>query len=95
MSTSSEEFVSCSSSDSHGSDSNSPTSVHPPISHLSSNDQLKKHDSSGTFKNSISLDGFQPLKKCPTLITLEELNSSDYEIWTLTVPGSVSSILIE
>lgn len=88
---SSEEFLSCSSSDSHGSDSNSPTNVHAPLSHLSSSNQLKKHDLE-TFKNSISLDGFQPLKKCPTLLTLEELNSSDYEIWTFTVPGTVNSI---
>ena len=42
------------------------------------------------FINEIEMNlEFQPLKKCQPLLTVEELESSDNEVWMITLPSSV------
>lgn len=56
-----------------------------------SNSSNQPEENIGSFKNSITLNpGFQPLRMCASLLSAEEFNSSDYDIWTVTLPGTVN-----
>lgn len=46
--------------------------------------------SSDNFRNDLTINsGLDPIKKCPTLITAEELIKSDLEVWTVQLPSTV------
>ncbi len=56
--------------------------------------KVKKSKSSknnGTFKSEVEIENdMSLLKKCPTLLTVEELTSSDYDAWIVSTPDRVS-----
>lgn len=85
-----------SSSDDESSSSDEPTVKEEPESSEDSSSEEESEevetpeDDGDTFKNAIHVPGMKPMKLRQVLLTAEELNSKDNEIWIVTAPKSVT-----
>lgn len=59
-----------------------------------SHQKVKKSKSNSTFKSEVGEveNDMSLLKKCPTLLTAEELTSSEYEAWMISTPNRVQQL---
>ncbi|EFX88354.1 hypothetical protein DAPPUDRAFT_311457 [Daphnia pulex] len=58
-----------------------------------SHQKVKKSKSNSTFKSEVGEveNDMSLLKKCPTLLTAEELTSSEYEAWMISTPNRLDA----
>lgn len=57
------------------------------------NGSKSKSSNDNCFKNEVEIkNDMKSLRKCPSLLTVEELTSPDYEAWIFATPGRVIQI---